>query len=513
VVVDWKERKVVRKLTGDKTGISAPQLSSDGKRVLIKEFSGDRVEVWDVDSGQLIKHLRLSRAEAKEGEGTRLSSRDKYLAIPRPGGIVDLFDARDGTLVQTLRGQGVETHRIVFSPDDNWVAIGYRDGLVALWKIGSRDVWKMYRGHNGLITGIGFGERDDWLVAASTRGGVIVWDKNSGKIRNRLGTGLGGILSLAVSQDGTKMAAAGPAAILSWDPKTGKESPQIESHKGPVCAIAVCEKRNLLFTGSWDGTLKVWDRAKRHCLRTLRVDGTRICAVGLHQAEGTLVSVVKSGTVDMWNSETFAKNGQISGGVGRVAQASFCAKEPIVAMGGEEGVVVLEWRKKRVLRRFDIASSTVTALEISSDGSVVAMALDNGKTVICDVQKGWQRQLTEGSVVTALAFSKDGRYLFLGNEVGIECWELRSGGRVSRGGFGVRAIAVCSERERLAYVDTEGRIGVCQVNPGKITENNKVGWRGYQAVALLMVANDRVLAGYGETFVLLWDLSAGRDKR
>ena len=46
----------------------------------------------------------------------------------------------------------------------------------------------------------------------------------------------------------------------------------LEGHTGPVMAVALSSDGRLLASGSFDGSLRLWDTSSGNCLRSLRTD-------------------------------------------------------------------------------------------------------------------------------------------------------------------------------------------------------------------------------------------------
>jgi WD40 repeat protein len=94
---------------------------------------------------------------------------------------------------------------------------------------------------------------------------VVVRDADSGKERRRFDGPPGGRAEggwAAFSPDGKSVAWAVPRQSFSlWDVGTGKEVVQRKGHRGAVVRVGFSPDGTRLATGSWDGTVLIWEAA------------------------------------------------------------------------------------------------------------------------------------------------------------------------------------------------------------------------------------------------------------
>jgi RNA polymerase sigma factor (sigma-70 family) len=113
------------------TYVTAVAFSPDGK-MLAGSSSGQLIQVWDVQKGELIVFLTGSQ----HGQRTIAFSPDSTLvAAGGHDGKVRLWDARTGKLNETLQGHGDEVHSIAFSPDGKTLASASQDETLRLWPL------------------------------------------------------------------------------------------------------------------------------------------------------------------------------------------------------------------------------------------------------------------------------------------------------------------------------------------------------------------------------------------
>src|SRR5438046_1733674 len=68
-----------------------------------------------------------------------------------------------------------------------------------------------------------------------------------------------GIEHLAYSGDGKVLASAGGTTIVVWDVSNGTLLGVLKGHQNLVDCVAYDKNRSVLFSGDYDGVVKVWD--------------------------------------------------------------------------------------------------------------------------------------------------------------------------------------------------------------------------------------------------------------
>ena len=123
---------------------------------------------------------------------------------------------------------------------------------------------------------------DGKLLALGGRGGFAVWDVEARKIRFCV-EAQSEIGAVAFSPDGKLLAAGGgyyeradDAAVRLWDVSTGKEVGKLEGHDRHILSVAFAPDGKTLASSSFDGTIRIWDVAKKATIRRMDCKGDQI---------------------------------------------------------------------------------------------------------------------------------------------------------------------------------------------------------------------------------------------
>lgn len=178
---------------------------------------------------------------------------------------------------------------IAFAPDGARFAFGLIDGRAELWETaGARRIKSLPAAKAGADTyTIAFSPDGKMLLGAGMfEDEVVAWNLDSGKVQRRyeMPAGLAGYryaTALAMSHDRKLIAAGlghrqissgdiGPerGGIHVWDTDTGKLRMTLRRQNGVITALAFSPNGKWIVSGSLDGSIQYWDRATGKPLAT-----------------------------------------------------------------------------------------------------------------------------------------------------------------------------------------------------------------------------------------------------
>lgn len=150
---------------------------------------------------------------------------------------------------------------LVYSPDGQRIITTSDDGKIKVWDIESGFCIVTFTEHTSGVTACEFAKKGNVLFTSSLDGSIRAWDLI--RYRNFRTFTAPTRLSwscMAVDPSGEVVAAGSLDSfdIHIWSVQTGQLLDQLAGHEGPVSSLAFAPNGNLLVSGSWDRTARIW---------------------------------------------------------------------------------------------------------------------------------------------------------------------------------------------------------------------------------------------------------------
>jgi WD40 repeat protein len=165
LVWDWQSQAVIYELTGH--GYPVAAIGNGGN--LIATGSRDAIKIWDLRTGQIVRHLNGNYPIAA----------------------------------------------LAFCPDQNFLIVASKDKTIKVWDIWRKRIVRTLRGHTSTVDCLAMSKDGLVLVSAGRDRTVKIWDWRSGRLLRSLGDGLlaqarhgTDIEAVAISADGSAIVSA-----------------------------------------------------------------------------------------------------------------------------------------------------------------------------------------------------------------------------------------------------------------------------------------------------------------
>ena len=508
-IVCWatESGKEIKSLGTGKAGVNHLQFSPDGK--LLAAGTGDgRVSIWDWQIGKELALPGAARDSLDSTFHTCFSPDGKWLAVGfwwlEP---LRLYETATGREVRRFDCRAVLS---TFSPDGKRLAVswartaGNPENEIRLFdRTTGRDQARFPLGTADFPHTLVFSPDGKMLAWGGYSQSCLI-DVTNGQVRHRWP----GLAHLAFTPDGKIVAGNSGPGLRFFDTSTGKElhdRPSSFSGLGDgIDQVAISpDGRRLASLNQRENAVFLWDTANGRLARRLVLSsptGYTVSGVAFAPDGGTLLVGRWNGAVEFWD----------------------------IAGGKEARTVVLQDRVRLDPERFGYQ-----LLHVSADGKQLSTFEKKlfGELYHCRRLAVWET--TKGKLVrdypipyerSVCSWSADGSVLALSTADGVELREIDSGRVCCRlpGPFKGGIVAASCDQRLIAVL---GRKEEGRPSPGQMIKDGEVGiWEAKSgrevariaagpAAHLALVAGGRCLVTTDESFLRVWDLATGTERR
>jgi WD40 repeat protein len=249
-------------------------------------------------------------------------------------------------------------------------------------------------------------------------------------------------------------------------------------------SVAFSPDGRLIAVAAADGTVQVFDANQllSNHLRSiivLRAARARATSVAWNAQGSTLAAGDANGNVHIWSLKTILSLGAtarptgalaafggpgavINAHIGSVTTLAFAGHANTLAVGGKDGISLLDAHAPRLIGFLGAHGTSITAIAFAPDGQTLASGGADGKIRLWDVRRDQNIRTLPAirASVASLAFVDDSSLVSGGSDATIRTWDIAAGYQTAsvRASAAVVALAVAPDRSTVAVATSDLQI-------------------------------------------------------
>jgi WD40 repeat protein/DNA-binding SARP family transcriptional activator len=491
-------------------------LGGDDYALIVVDFAEARVVQRLVGHQSPVLHVAFGQGAA--GLLPALASGDA-------SGTICVWEAGSGRLLHRWQGHPAPISALAFDPAGELLASADVDGTLCLWQLPSGKLLSTWQAHQEEVAALCFTLFGAWLATASHDHTVGLWD-----IRDPLRAGAEGkaaarvlrrhtqhVRLLATDPSGQLLSTGGgDKFILVWDVQTGQVRQLLADHNSPILYLAFSEDGRLVAALDFNETIHVWDVRTGQRVDFYRIHHSAVQAVAFSPDGKRLISGGADWALYLWEITTPTESqlsARLQGHQQRIESLDFGVDGVTVASGDLAGEIRLWNLRRRSCRALRGHEGAVRALAFSPDGERLASASADGTLCVWDIQHDLRLLTLRGhtNLVSTCAFSPDGRWVASGSmDRTILIWDAKTGELLQtlRGHTNmVQQVRFCLDGRRLLSSSFDNTLALWDVTTGQLLQS----WPTQGTTSLAIHPDGKTLIAGGRDHVTrLIELDTGR---
>jgi WD40 repeat protein len=380
----------VRTLTGHTEQVFTPAFSPDGSRLLSGSLDGS-VRLWDVATGDLVQtftgHTGSVYSSAFTPDG-------RFGVSGGKDGTVRFWDVQAPVERDTLSGPSMWIFNLVYSPDGKQLFVGDADGTAQIWDVATQTVSHVLARDRYIDSSAFSPDGHSLLTGPGDDSPNVLWDPTSGAQLATLAGSRGDVAGF--SADGRTMITSmtSPSGqdlpdIGLWDVATRQLIKRMDTNGGRA-SISPDGSHLFSYTGDTSGTNgEAWDIASGEKLWTIEQPGG-IESATFSPDGRTILAAGRDDVGRLWDAGSGTLVREFHGHTNTIWDAVFSADGRFVlTASADKSARLWDARTGQQVRYFPgHASSSVSGVAISPDGSQVAVASFDGSVQLTPTDAG-----------------------------------------------------------------------------------------------------------------------------
>jgi serine/threonine protein kinase len=275
-----------------------------------------------------------------------------------------------------------------FSPDGSLIGTANnRDSMRfsphryygTLWRVEEGSLHNYLLGHSQWVYSAVFSPDGQLFATASDDDKISLWNVSDGSQLREIQASFGGITAIDISANNLLIASGSWDGTVGLWQKSGQLLRTLEGHENSIRDIEFSPDGSLLASGADDHTVRLWRVSDGSLLHTLRGHSAAIRKVSFSPDGIWLASASDDDTINLWHVSDGSLTKELEGHNDSVIELAFSTDSSLMASGADDGRILL-WQipEGAMIRVLEEYSESIMGLDFSPEGNLLAAGAWDG---------------------------------------------------------------------------------------------------------------------------------------
>jgi len=315
--------------------------------------------------------LRLDIKRRLTARSDRVKSCDlhpteQWMLVSLYNGNVHIWNYESQQLVKSFEVCDLPVRAAVFVPRKNWVVTGSDDMQIRVFNYNTLERQHAFEAHSDYVRAIAVHPTQPFILTSSDDMLVKLWNWEKSWVCQQVFEGhTHYVMEVKVNpKDNNTFASASlDKTVKVWQLGSAQPNFTLEGHeKGVNCVDYYCGgDKPYLISGADDRMVKIWDYQNKTCVQTLEGHAQNIAAVSFHPELPIILTGSEDGTVKVWHANTYRLETTLNYGLERVWSIGVLRGSNNVALGYDEGAIMIKLGREEPAMSMDAGGKIVWA--------------------------------------------------------------------------------------------------------------------------------------------------------
>ena len=515
-VIIWDGRfyNEIKRLSGYTGKLNCLDFSPDGNNI-VTGSSDNKIQIYNIETDKITLNMKMESPVTS----VAFSPAGRLLAVLCSGVGVKIFNVIGQKEVILIPDKGHNFNCVKFSPDGKCLATAGMDKFAQIWDINTGQELMKFKGHSSFIWCVTFSPDGSKIATCSSDTKSKIWDAKSGEELFSLDVGSGYeeaiVWSVDFSPDGINVITGASENILkiwdvsckgeaieykyyaSWnqgitfspDSKSivaasfnntaaiinagnGQETLQLSGDEHGITCVSFSPNGEYVATGTYGGTVNVWDVAIGQIVTTLKIDSAgAVNSIAFSPDNKLLAAGCLNGKIAIWDIPSNFNKRIIKEFDTKIWNICFNTNSlQIVYSTSEWGdtayIMDLEDEYKITPFSYNIGLSTfINDIDLSCDGEIIAAS---GDAIRIWSIKNKKLIYTIDEPAKTIDFFPNGNWFATSSGNKIKIWDTKTGRLILNklaNEKTIQSLSISKDGSMIASGSTDNKIRIWCLSP------------------------------------------------